>query len=150
VVICAGGGGVPVARGSDRLLTGIEAVVDKDLTAALLARELEADALLLLTDVDAIHLNHGLPDERRLARATPDELRALALPPGSMGPKAQAAARFVALTGGTAAIGRLEDAPALVAGRAGTTVRASISTQEEPCSTRSSSASTAPRAAATR
>jgi carbamate kinase len=150
VVICAGGGGVPVAHGADGLLTGVEAVVDKDLTAALLARELEADALLLLTDVDAIHLDHGLPTERPVADATPEELRALALEAGSMAPKAEAAARFAALTGGSAAIGRLEDAPALLTGRAGTTVRASIPTQEEPCSTRSSSASTAPRAAATR
>ena len=125
IVICAGGGGVPVARTPDGSLAGVEAVVDKDLTAALLATDLDADALLLLTDVDALHLDHGAPSERRLARATPRELRGLRLPSGSMAPKAEAAARFVAATGAVAAIGRLEDAPALLAGAAGTTVRAS-------------------------
>jgi carbamate kinase len=123
VVICAGGGGVPVLRTPDGLLAGVEAVVDKDLTAALLATDLRADALLLLTDVDAIHLDHGMATERPVATATPEELRALALPAGSMAPKAEAAARFVAATAAQAAIGRLEDAPALLAGRAGTTCR---------------------------
>ena len=131
VVICAGGGGVPMVRTPDRSLAGVDAVVDKDLTAALLATNLRADALLLLTDVDAIHFDHGTATERPLAIATPDELRALALPAGSMAPKAEAAARFVAATGAQAAIGRLEDAPALLAGRAGTTVRMSLRTQEE-------------------
>jgi carbamate kinase len=123
IVICAGGGGVPVARAPDGSLAGVEAVVDKDLTAVLLATDLDADALLLLTDVDAVHLEHGTPGERRLARATPRELRGLGLPSGSMAPKAEAAARFVTATGAVAAIGRLEDAPALLAGAAGTTVR---------------------------
>ncbi|MGZ4270116.1 MAG: carbamate kinase [Solirubrobacteraceae bacterium] len=123
VVICAGGGGVPVVSAPDGSLTGIEAVVDKDLTAALLATQLRADALLLLTDVDAVHLDHGMATERAVAQATPDELRALGLPAGSMGPKAEAAARFVAATGAQAAIGRLEDASALLAGRAGTVIR---------------------------
>jgi carbamate kinase len=151
VVICAGGGGVPVVRTPDRSLAGVDAVVDKDLTAALLATNLRADALLLLTDVDAVHLDHGMATERPVATATPDELRALALPAGSMAPKAEAAARFVAATGAQAAIGRLEDAPALLAGRAGTTVRMSLPTQEEPpCSTRSLSASMAAKEAVTR
>ena len=151
VVICAGGGGVPVVRTLDGSLAGVDAVVDKDLTAALLATNLRADALLLLTDVDAIHLDHGLATERPIATATPDELRALALPAGSMAPKAEAAARFVAATAAQAAIGRLEDAPALLAGRAGTTVRMSLPTQEEPpCSPPSSSASMAAKEAVTR
>ena len=123
IVICAGGGGVPVVRAPDGSLAGIEAVVDKDLTAALLATELRADALLLLTDVDAVHVDHGMATERAVAKATPDELRALGLPAGSMAPKAEAAARFVAATGAQAAIGRLEDASALLAGRAGTAIR---------------------------
>jgi carbamate kinase len=123
VVICAGGGGVPVVRAPDGSLAGIEAVVDKDLTAALLATQLRADALLLLTDVDAVHVDHGMATERAVATATPDELRALSLPAGSMAPKAEAAARFVAATGAQAAIGRLEDASALLAGRAGTAIR---------------------------
>ena len=150
LVICAGGGGVPVVRTPDGALAGIEAVVDKDLAAALLAIDLGADALLLLTDVDAIHLDHGTATERPVGMATPDELRALALPAGSMAPKAEAAARFVATTGARAAIGRLEDAAALLAGRAGTTVRMSPPAPvQPPCSTRSSSASMAVKEAVT-
>ena len=100
IVICAGGGGVPVARTPDGSLAGVEAVVDKDLTAALLATDLDADALLLLTDVDAVHVDHGMRRaSAAVATATPDELRALRLPAGSMAPKAEAAARFVAATG---------------------------------------------------
>ena len=132
VVICAGGGGVPVVRAPDGSLAGVGAVVDKDLTAALLAINLRADALLLLTDVDAVHVDHGMATERPVSTATPDELRALALPAGSMAPKAEAAARFVASTGAQAAIGRLEDAPDLLAGRAGTTVRMSPPAEEQP------------------
>jgi carbamate kinase len=150
IVICAGGGGVPVVRTPDGSLAGVDAVVDKDLTAALLATKLRADALLLLTDVDAVHVDHGMATERPVGTTTPDELRALTLPAGSMAPKAEAAARFVAATGAQAAIGRLEDAPALLAGSAGTTVRMSLPAEEEPCSTRSSSASTAAKEAATR
>jgi carbamate kinase len=150
LVICAGGGGVPVVRTPDGSLAGVEAVVDKDLTAALLAINLGADALLLLTDVDAVHVDHGMATERPVGMATPDELRALALPVGSMAPKAEAAARFVATTGARAAIGRLEDAPALLAGRAGTTVRISPPAPvQPPCSTRSSSASMAVKEAVT-
>jgi carbamate kinase len=151
VVICAGGGGVPVVRASDGSLAGVEAVVDKDLTAALLATQLRADALLLLTDVDAVHVDHGMATERAVRTATPGELRALGLPAGSMAPKAEAAARFVAAGGARAAIGRLEEAPALLAGRAGTTVRMSLPNEEEPsCSTRSSSGSMAAKEAVTR
>jgi carbamate kinase len=123
VVICAGGGGVPVLRTPRGSLTGVEAVVDKDLTAALLAIDLRADVLLLLTDVNAIHIDHGMATERPVVTATPAELRSLVLPAGSMAPKADAAARFVAATGAQATIGRLEDAPALLAGTAGTTSR---------------------------
>jgi carbamate kinase len=124
VVICAGGGGVPVRALEDGRLEGVEAVIDKDLAAALLARELDADALLLLTDVSAVELDHGTPEARPLRSATPAELRALALPAGSMGPKAEAAARFVEGGGRLAAICSLDDAPAALAGEAGTLVRA--------------------------
>jgi carbamate kinase len=117
LVICAGGGGVPVVREGERLL-GVEAVVDKDLTAALLAERLDADVLLLLTDVEGVFV-----DGRTLADAAPAELAALDLPAGSMGPKAAAAGRFVARTGRRAVIGSLTDAAALVDGRAGTQVR---------------------------
>jgi carbamate kinase len=118
LVICAGGGGVPVVREGQRV-RGVEAVVDKDLTAALLAERLEADLLMLLTDVEGV-----LVGDLVLHAATPDELEALALPAGSMGPKAAAAGRFVSRTGGRAAIGALGAAAGLVAGSTGTQVRA--------------------------
>ena len=124
IVICAGGGGIPVAPTGAGALRGIEAVIDKDLTSALLAAELGADALLLLTDVDAIYADWPAPAQRPIRHATPAELRARQLPAGSMGPKAEAACRFVERTGGLAAIGALADAARVLAGDAGTTVRA--------------------------
>ena len=124
LVICAGGGGVPVVHARDGTLHGIEAVVDKDLAAALLATELRADALLLLTDVPAVEAGWGTPAARALHHATPAELRSLGLAAGSMGPKVEAASRFAEATGGRAAIGALGDAGALLAGTAGTTVAA--------------------------
>jgi carbamate kinase len=122
LVICAGGGGVPVASAPDGTLTGVEAVVDKDLAAALLASRLEADALLLLTDVPAVQTGWGTPAARDVREATPAEARLLELPAGSMGPKVEAAARFAEATNGTAVIGALEDAAALLRGEAGTRV----------------------------
>ena len=121
IVICVGGGGVPVIEASGGL-RGVEAVIDKDRSAALLARELGAEALLLLTDVAAIEAEHGTPTARPLARVTAAELAVLGLPSGSMGPKAEAAATFVRETGGLAGIGALPDAAAILAGRAGTRV----------------------------
>jgi len=123
LTICAGGGGIPVVRARGGGLAGVEAVVDKDLAAALLARELGAGALLLLTDVGAVERDHGTPAARPIGEAAPAELRALDLPAGSMGPKAEAAARFVDATGGVAGIGALEDAGAILRGTAGTVVR---------------------------
>ncbi|MFC4910141.1 carbamate kinase [Actinomadura gamaensis] len=121
LVIAAGGGGVPTDGGHH----GVEAVVDKDLTAALLATRLKADALLLLTDVPAVMRDHGTPRARPVRQATPDELRRIPLPAGSMGPKAEAACRFAdQRPGAVAAIGSLTDAPALLAGTAGTRVEA--------------------------
>lgn len=122
VVVCVGGGGVPVVE-ENGALRGVEAVIDKDLAAALLARELQADALLLLTDVDGIELEHGTAAARPLDSATPADLRALALPAGSMGPKAEAAARFVEAGGRLAAICSLDAALAALEGKAGTLVR---------------------------
>jgi carbamate kinase len=121
VVVCAGGGGIPVALQPDGGVAGVEAVVDKDLTSALLARELECDLLVLLTDVPAVYRDWPQRLEP-LGRTTPAELRRLALETGSMGPKVEAACRFVEATGGRAAIGALEQAAALVAGTAGTQV----------------------------
>jgi carbamate kinase len=121
-VICAGGGGipvVPVATGGHR---GIEAVIDKDLASSLLARDLGADALLLLTDVDAVYRDFGTPDAAPIRRATPSVLRGLGLPAGSMGPKVEAACRFVERGGRLAAIGTLTEAEQLLRGEAGTAV----------------------------
>jgi carbamate kinase len=121
LLVCAGGGGIPVAAGADGTLEGVEAVVDKDKSAALLARGLGADALLLLTDVPAVF--RDFPRRRDpIRRADPQQLRRLALPAGSMGPKAEAACRF-AEGGGIAAIGALDAAAELLAGRAGTRVQ---------------------------
>jgi carbamate kinase len=125
IVICAGGGGVPVLEAPDGTLDGIEAVIDKDLSAGLVAAELGAEALLLLTDVPAVELDWGKPEARRLTDATPEELRSLRFAAGSMQPKVTAAAQFVGRTGRRAVIGSLDDAAAMLEGRAGTQVRAS-------------------------
>jgi carbamate kinase len=122
IVVCAGGGGVPVVADGPRRFRGVEAVVDKDLTAALLARAVEASALLLLTDVEAVIDGYGTPQARPIRRTTPRELRARSFPAGSMGPKVEAVCRFVEKTGAMAAIGRLDDAAALLDGTAGTIV----------------------------
>ncbi|MGP0031503.1 MAG: carbamate kinase [Acidimicrobiales bacterium] len=121
-VICQGGGGVPVARDGRGRFHGVEAVVDKDTTSALLAEQLDADALLLLTDVAAVELDYGSADARPLRRAGVEQLRGIHFAAGSMGPKVAAACRFVERTGGLAAIGRLDDASSLLSGRAGTLV----------------------------
>ena len=103
-VICSGGGGVPVVRGKGGALSGIDAVIDKDLAAALLAAEVEADALLILTDVPQAYVHYGTPEQRALGTVTLAEMRAYAdaghFKAGSMGPKVAACMRFVA-AGGT-------------------------------------------------
>jgi len=121
VVICTGGGGIPVLRRNDGSMTGVEAVIDKDAASALLARELNADALLLLTDVDAVYRNFGTPTAAPVRNITPAEARMLDVPAGSMGPKVAAACDF-ADSGGISGIGRLEDALDILAGRAGTLI----------------------------
>ena len=122
IVVCVGGGGVPVMIDEHGGLHGVEAVIDKDLAAAMLATEIGADALLLLTDVPGIQTGWGTPSAHELRSVTVGELPALGLPAGSMGPKAMAAARFAAGQGGFAAIGALEDAGAILDGRAGTRI----------------------------
>ncbi|MGN6257067.1 MAG: carbamate kinase [Solirubrobacterales bacterium] len=122
LVICAGGGGIPIALNGDGTMHGVEAVIDKDLTAALLARRLDADLLLMLTDVDAVHRDWGGPNERPIARAEVAELRSLQFAAGSMGPKVEAACRFASSTGRKAAIGSLRDVARVVRGEAGTQV----------------------------
>jgi carbamate kinase len=123
VVICVGGGGIPVAVDRDGRLRGVEAVIDKDLAAALLARGLSADALLLLTDVPAVQSDWGTDKAREIGQATPEALRSLSFAAGSMGPKIEAACRFAEATGGLAGIGALSDARAILEGRRGTRVR---------------------------
>jgi carbamate kinase len=120
-VICTGGGGIPVAE-TPRGLRGVEAVIDKDLSAALLATELEADALLLLTDVDAVYRDFGRPGATPIGWTTPAELRAMGLPAGSMGPKVEAICRFVEQGGHLGAIGSLDDPGALLRRERGTSV----------------------------
>ena len=123
-VICAGGGGIPTmyAKDRERYLMGTEAVIDKDLSSALLARELAADVLVMATDVAAVHLDHGTPRSRAIRRATPDRLDVRGFAAGSMGPKVTAACEFVEATGGRAVIGALEDLQRMVAGTGGTQV----------------------------
>ncbi len=127
VVICAGGGGIPVMHVDEpvpagRRLVGVEAVIDKDLASALLAIDLKADALVIVTDVDAVYADWGTPDQRAIRRATPAELGASEFAAGSMGPKVRAACMFAERTGGVAAIGSITETQALLRGEAGTTV----------------------------
>jgi carbamate kinase len=124
VVICAGGGGIPTLLPSSGPgdLVGVEAVIDKDLASELLAEDLTADLFLMVTDVDGVYLRWGTPEQQRLAEVTPEELAGYEFPAGSMGPKTEAAARFVARTGKRAAIGSLTDIGGIVAGTAGTSV----------------------------
>jgi len=127
IVICAGGGGVPVVADPDGGWRGVEAVVDKDLSAALLADALAADVLLLLTDVDAVYADWDSDSRKPIARATPKQLRSASFAAGTMGPKVEAACRFVEASANEgrsrrAAIGALEDAEAVLAGTAGTRI----------------------------
>lgn len=122
VVICAGGGGIPTIRGEGGELTGVEAVIDKDLASALLAEQLDADLLVIATDVEAVYTGWGTPDQTRLGRVHPDYLDTLMLPAGSMGPKVEAACQFARVTGREAVIGALADIDKIVAGLAGTRV----------------------------
>jgi carbamate kinase len=126
VVICVGSGiptmytEEPVTAG--RRLVGVEAVIDKDLASALLAVDLNADALLIVTDVDAVYADWGTPRQRAIRQATPRALSAFAFAEGSMGPKVRAACLFVDRTGGLAAIGSIDNAQALLRREAGTIV----------------------------
>jgi carbamate kinase len=124
VVICAGGAGVPAARttSSGCVLERVDAVIDADLVSELIARGVDADLLVMATDVDAVYADWGLRTQRRLRRVTPEALRSMDLASGSMGAKGEAAARFVEATGRRAAIGSLADVVALVAGTGGTVV----------------------------
>ncbi len=122
IVICAGGGGIPTMYGEDGKLRGIEAVIDKDLCSSLLASQLDADLLVIATDVNAAFIDFGKPTQKAIGQAHPDDMEKLGFAAGSMGPKVQAACEFARQTGKTAVIGSLSDIEAIVQGSAGTRI----------------------------
>jgi carbamate kinase len=126
IVIAAGGGGIPTAyqAGTHRKLVGIECVIDKDLASELLARELDADLFVMLTDADAVYVDWGKPTQKAIRRGSPAALGRMQFAAGSMGPKVDAACRFASATGKRAAIGALADLGRIIVGEAGTTVSA--------------------------
>jgi len=122
IVICTGGGGIPTMYRPDGTLQGVEVVIDKDLASALLAKQLEAEMLVMATDVDGVYEDWGTPEARLVRRATPAQLRRGRFATGSMGPKVDAACSFVERTGRAAAIGALTEIEAIVSGDAGTRI----------------------------
>lgn len=123
LVIAAGGGGIPVVRGADgHSLQGVEAVIDKDLCSGVLAHELRADCLVIATDVAAVYLDWGKPQQRALGSVSPKTLAGMTFPAGSMGPKIDAACRFVQASGRRAVIGSLDQIEAMLSGSAGTQI----------------------------
>jgi carbamate kinase len=125
VVVCAGGGGIPVVEDERGRIRGVEAVIDKDRVAALLAVAVDAAALLMLTDVDGVYRGWGTPTARRLGCVAAAELDPAGFASGSMGPKVEAARTFLAAGGGTgriAGIGALSDAAAILRCEAGTII----------------------------
>jgi len=125
VVICAGGGGIPVLAGAEGQHRGVEAVVDKDRSAAMLAAELKADLFVIATDVQGVYLDWGKPSLRLVARANPAALDELTFSAGSMAPKVEAACDFASRTGHRAVIGALSDIEAMIHGHAGTSIDSS-------------------------
>lgn len=127
VVVCAGGGGIPTIRdpGTGQV-TGVEAVIDKDLASSVLARDIGADMLVIATDVSGVFVDFGLPTQRLIAGAHPDALEAMAFPAGSMGPKVAAASAFARETQGDAYIGALDDFADMLHGKSGTRVSRSV------------------------
>ena len=121
LVICTGGGGIPVKRENGKLV-GVEAVIDKDMSAAFLAKQLDADALLILTDADAVYLDWGKPTQRALCSTTPTELAQYEFDAGSMGPKIEASCEFIKQGGKVVGIGALEDGLRILQGTAGTNI----------------------------
>ncbi len=122
VVICTGGGGIPTILTPDGVLIGVEAVIDKDHAGALLATSLKAEIFLMLTDAEVVWENWGTVEARAISRAGPESLEELHFAAGSMGPKVEAACEYARATGGRAGIGALEDAVAIIEGRAGTLI----------------------------
>lgn len=121
LVICTGGGGIPVKRENGKLV-GVEAVIDKDMSAAFLAKQLDADALLILTDADAVYLDWGKPTQHALRSTNPSELAKYQFDAGSMGPKIEASCEFIKQGGKVVGIGSLEDGLRILQGTAGTNI----------------------------
>jgi carbamate kinase len=130
IVICGGGGGIPTVYGDNGKLQGVEAVIDKDRVASLLAQQVEADFFIMATDVSAVVAGFGTKDARAIRRASPASLSRFDFAAGSMGPKVEAARDFAQRTGKTAGIGSLEDIPGILRGEAGTLVSNDVATLE--------------------
>jgi carbamate kinase len=126
LVICAGGGGIPVAFDDAGGVRGVEAVIDKDRAAALLARDLSADALVLFTDVPVVYANYGTAQARAVRRISPSLLREFEFAARSMRPKIEAGAWFAAETSRPARIGSLSEAQAMIRGHAGTEIATTV------------------------
>jgi carbamate kinase len=128
VVVCTGGGGIPTMyKPGTRKLVGVEAVIDKDRSSAVLAKDLDADTLIIATDADAVYLDWGTPQQRAVAAASPDGLSEFEFAAGSMGPKVEAACDFArSAPGKTAVIGALPDLAEILTGEAGTHVSTSV------------------------
>ena len=122
IVVCCGGGGIPTYFDEAGNLVGAEAVIDKDLASSLLASSVEADVFIIATDVDGVYVDWGKPTQRRIVEADPESLRAMDFAKGSMGPKVEAACRFVERCGKTAVIGALHEIDKILKGEAGTRV----------------------------
>ncbi|PKH05856.1 carbamate kinase [Moritella sp. Urea-trap-13] len=121
LVICTGGGGIPVKL-VDNKLVGVEAVIDKDMSAAYLAKQLNADALLILTDADAVFVNWGTPEQTALSTTTPNQLAQYTFDAGSMGPKVEASCEFIKRGGKLVGIGALDAGLRILKGQAGTNI----------------------------
>ncbi len=132
VVVCTGGGGIPTMYRKDtRELIGVEAVIDKDRSSAVLAKDLGADALIIATDADAVYVDWGTPQQRAITTASPDGMSGLRFPAGSMGPKVEAACDFArSAPGSTAVIGALTDLAAILEGAAGTRISTTFGAPE--------------------
>jgi carbamate kinase len=122
MVICAGGGGIPVAYDDESKLFGVEAVIDKDLASGLLANGLDAEMFVMLTDVPSVYVDFGTENQRAIRAAHPDAIEALDFAAGSMGPKVSGACKYVRETGFESAIGQLSDLAAIMSGEAGTLI----------------------------
>ncbi|BDM66021.1 carbamate kinase [Shewanella sp. NFH-SH190041] len=121
LVICTGGGGIPV-KCEHKTITGVEAVIDKDMSSAYLARQIHADALLILTDADAVYLHWGTSKQTALTNTTPSQLEKIEFDAGSMGPKIQASCEFIKQGGELVGIGALHDGLQILKGLAGTNI----------------------------